>query len=268
MKRPPTLTPLVISNSSSSETRSFLQGGDRGDDLEGRAGRLGGRERLAGERAHVAVAGVEHGDAAGAPGQGGDRGFLQVGVDRRLHRRARPRFGLGDGAAELPVSSTASSLPPGLPARRVLKARSRPLIPTGVSAAKPWRASFATWLSVASPTSPVTSIAALPSGCSRSLGRAFGQRRAVGGEDRRPRRQFDLAFQVLAFAQAREDEAGVPGDAAFGVGQLELVFEAAEGDGGDGDRHRDDGLAVALGGRRGRSRARARCSVAICSASR
>ena len=38
---------------------------------------------------------------------------------------------------EVPVSSTASSEPPGLPARRVLKARSRPLIPTGVSGVKP-----------------------------------------------------------------------------------------------------------------------------------
>jgi hypothetical protein len=79
------------------------------------------------------------------------------------------------------------------------------------------------------------------------LGRAFGEGRAVGGEDPRPRRQLDLAFQVLALSQAGEDEAGIPIDAAVGVGDVDLVFEAPEGDGGDDDRDRHHGLAIARG---------------------
>ena len=62
------------------------------------------------------------------------------------------------------------------------------------------------------------------------VGVAFGERGAVGGEDRRPRRQFDLAFEVLAGAQPGEDEARVPGDAAFVVGEVEVGFDRAEGD--------------------------------------
>jgi hypothetical protein len=80
------------------------------------------------------------------------------------------------------------------------------------------------------------------------LGRARRQGVSVGGEDRRPRRQFDLAFQVLAAAQAGEDEARVPVDAAVRVGQLDLVLEASESDRGDGDRDRYRGLAVVRGG--------------------
>ena len=119
-----------------------------------------------------------------------------------------------------PVSSeTASSEPPGLPARRSLKACSRPLTPTGVSAEKPWRSSAGRSSSSAVPTSPVTSIAELPSGCSRASASPSASGRAVGGEDRRPRRQLDLVLEVLVAAQAGEDEARVPGDAAVLVGE-------------------------------------------------
>ena len=51
------------------------------------------------------------------------------------------RLALGDRCAPSRSSSeTASSEPPGLPASRALKACSRPLTPTGVSAEKPCRA--------------------------------------------------------------------------------------------------------------------------------
>ncbi len=157
MKRPPTLMPSLISNSSVELDDALFKRRDRGEDLEGRARGLGGGEGLAGECADVAGLGVEDGDAARPPGQRRDRGFLQRRVDRRPHRgarlpasirraRGRPSFRRirPDSAALLPfdfvsAAGTASSLPPGLPARRRLKARSRPLIPTGVSGGKPWR---------------------------------------------------------------------------------------------------------------------------------
>lgn len=78
--------------------------------------------------------------------------------------------------------------------------------------------------------------------------RAFGEHRAVGGEDRRARRQFGLRFELLSLLQPGEDEVRRPGDAAFGPGQLELVVDHAEGDGLDPHRHRHDGLPT-CGGR-------------------
>src|SRR4029077_12782434 len=77
------------------------------------------------------------------------------------------------------------------------------------------------------------------------VGVAFGERRAVGGEDRGPRGELDFAFEVLAAPQPGEDQARVPGDATVCVGQVEVALEFAEGDGGGLERHRDDGRAAA-----------------------
>ena len=124
-----------------------------------------------------------------------------------------------------------------------MKARSRPLIPTGVSGGKPCAARFGSSSSGASPISPVTSIAAVPSGCSRSV--AGPSASGVPSAARIGARGASSVsrFQLLAAAQAGEDEVGRPVDPAFRPGQVELVFDLAEGDGLDHQRHRDDRLA-------------------------
>ncbi len=71
--------------------------------------------------------------------------------------------------------------------------------------------------------------------CFRRSGR---QRGAVGGEDRRSRRQIDLALQVLIAFHAGKGEAFLPGDPSFGEGKLDRLLHLAEGHGVDGDRHR------------------------------
>ncbi len=193
-----------------------------------------------------------------AAGERGDRRFLQVGVDRRLHRRA----GRGSDSARIravPVSSaTASSVPPGLPARRVLKACSRPLIPTGVPGGKPGARAPLVVVHRRLPTSPVTSIAELPRGgrgprpAPSASGVPSGARIGARGASSiwprgaRPR------------AQAGEDEARVPGDAAVGEGQVELGFDWPKATVSSVDRHRDHGGPVArgvAGASRGRSSA-------------
>jgi len=72
---------------------------------------------------------------------------------------------------------------------------------------------------------------------------AFGERRAVGGEDRGAGRQFGFRFQLFAAAQAGEDEEGGPVDAAFRPRQVELGVDDAEGHGFDLQRHRHHRLA-------------------------
>ena len=172
----------------------LLQGGGGRDHLEGRARAAGGRRRpgrraparrRCGRRARRSRRSARPGPRPRLPAV---RGRSSSSPARRAS--ACPWRG---SRAEPPSSGTASSEPPGLPARRALKACSRPLTPTGVSAEKPCRASAGRSSSSAVPTSPVTSIAALPSGCSRASASPFGQRRAVGGEDRGPGRQFDFA---------------------------------------------------------------------------
>ena len=214
-----------------------LQGGGGGDDLEGRARGLGGGEGLAGEGADVAVAGVEHGDAAGAAGQRRDRGFLQR--RGRSSSSPAPPASASDSArtrpSAPPLRSTASSLPPGLPARRALKALLEAADPDRGFRREALRApAVGSSSSGASPTSPVTSIAALPSGCSRSSAGAFGQRRRRRRRGSAPaapaRSRLRGARRVRRPGKTRLGSQAI---AAFGEGQVELVFEPAEGDGGD-----------------------------------
>ena len=89
------------------------------------------------------------------------------------------------------------------------------------------------------------------------VGVSLGERGAVGGEDRRPRRQLDLVLEVLVAAQAGEDETRVPGDAAVLVGDVEVGLDRAEGDRPGVDRDRDDRDPVRPGRRRRASRLRA-----------
>ena len=226
MKRPPTLMPSVISNSSSSETTPLFQRRDRGDDLEGRAGGLGGGEGLARERPHVAVLGVEHGDAAGPPGQRRDRGFLQGGVDRRLHRRARLRRRFGQDAAgrllaarrrdgeqlaarlarEAAVEGPLEAADPDRRFRREAVRGQLRLVLFGRFA------DFAGDVDRRASRSGVRVRVAGPSASGVPSAARIGARGASSVS----------RFERLAAAQAGEDEVGSPVDAAFGPGQVEL----------------------------------------------
>ena len=70
-----------------------IEGGRRGDDLEGGAGRAQQRDGLSGEGAHLAVAGVEDRDAAAAPGERSHGDLLQVRIDRGPDSLARLLLG-------------------------------------------------------------------------------------------------------------------------------------------------------------------------------
>src|SRR6185369_10376894 len=211
-----------------------------GDDLEGRAGRLGGGEGLAGEGADVAALCVQHRDAAGSPRQRRDRHFLQFGVDRRLHRRTLLRLALGEGADAGAVFGYRQQLAAGLAGEARVEG--------ALEAADPDRRFRAE--AVAGQVRPLFfgRFADFTGDVDRGaadrvfafFGRAFGQRRAVAGEDRRPFGEFDVGGEFLARAQPREDEALVPFDAAVGVRDVEVFFDGAEGDGLDRHRDRDD----------------------------
>ena len=222
MKRPPTLTPLMISNSSSSETTPFSSAAVVVIILKVEPGGCGAekawpaRARTSPLRASsTAMPPTRPARAETAASCRSGSIVVFTGAPARGSASARIRV-------EPPASLTASSEPPGLPARRALKACSRPLTPTGVSGGKPWRASASgvVFFGDADFAGDVDRRAA--ERVCAGFGRALGERRAVGGEDRRPRRQLDLVFEVLAAAQAGEDEARVPGDAAFVEGQVEL----------------------------------------------
>jgi hypothetical protein len=110
-----------------------LEGGGRGHDLEGGAGRLWGRERDAGQRAQLAVARVERGHSAEPPGQPHDSSLLEAGVDRGLDRGGGPRPGAREHAAardQLAARAAAQALledllQPRLPDRPVMRETAR-----------------------------------------------------------------------------------------------------------------------------------------------
>ena len=130
-----------------------------------------------------------------------------------------------------------------------MKARSSPLIPTGVPGGNPWPGQLLeSPRGRPSPTSPVMSIAALPERRGARQRRALGQRGPVAGQDRRPLGEADPALELLAAPQAGEDEARVPVDAAVGEGQGQLVGDPAEGDRPDLQRHPHDGPVAFAGG--------------------
>ncbi len=151
--------------------------------------------------------------------------------------------------AEPLSSSTASREPPGLPGKASVEglleaADARPGVPIG----KPCLASFGRSSSAASPISPVTSIAALPSGCSRSSAgpSASGvpSRARIAARGARSTR----FSRCSPLSQAGEDQARVPGYAAIGVGHVELGADVAEGDRPGFDRYRHDRLPVSVNG--------------------
>ena len=182
-----------------------LQRGGQRDDLERRAGRLGRRERDAGEREHLAGLGPQHGDAAEAPGQRLDRRALDVRVDRACARRRRPA-----ACARATTRFPACSTPPGVPVSRASNSRSRPVSPTGAPSGTPRCASSAARSGGAGPTRPATSAASGPRSDRRSGPLASGvpsRARIVAAVAERR-----LARQLLAAAQAGEDELGAPVD--------------------------------------------------------
>jgi hypothetical protein len=70
------------------------------------------------------------------------------------------------------------------------------------------------------------------------LRRPFGERGLVAGDDVAAPTELDVAAEVLAAAQPREDQVRRPIDAAVGEGELQLGIDLAEGNGPDQDRHR------------------------------
>ena len=160
------------------------------DDLERRAGRLGGGERDAREPEHLARGGPQHGDAAEAAGERLDRRALDVGVDRRAHVGAGLRLGAGDdaragaqdaaGRARQPLVELA--LEPVEPDRRAL----------GHAAAGELRGA----LRRRRPDAPGDLGRQRPE--VREPVRALGQRRAVARQDRAARGQRRRALQPLA----------------------------------------------------------------------
>src|SRR5262249_12672842 len=156
-------------------------------------------------------------DAAGAAGQGRYRRFLQFGVDRRLHRRAF--FGFrGRDRARGAVAADRVQGPAGLAGEadveRLLEAADPNRRFGGEAVTGEARGFF--FGRGADFADDVDRGAA--ERVFAFVGGSLGQRRAVVGEDRRPLRQFDVGFEVLALGEAGEDEARVPGDAAVGEG--------------------------------------------------
>jgi hypothetical protein len=109
-----------------------------------------------------------------------------------------------------PLGGWAISCPPGLPARCELKARSSPLIPTGVPAGNPLRARAGSSEALGWPIWPATSIAALPSGDERASG---GLR---GGVPSRalivPRCASSMLSASSSPGRSPEDQVRVPDD--------------------------------------------------------
>jgi hypothetical protein len=140
MKRPPTLTPLVTGKVSSRETTPFCNAAVVVTILKVEPGGCGAekacpaRPRTAPLRASsTAIPPLRPASAATA---------ASCRVGSIVVFTALP--GRGSDWARIrespPLFDWASSSPPGLPARRVLKALSTPLIPTGVPGGKPWLA--------------------------------------------------------------------------------------------------------------------------------
>ncbi len=114
------------------------------------------------------------------------------------------RFGFGEGAGRaVRVARRPAASPPGLPARRALKACSSPRdadrrVRGEALAGERLRVVF---FGRADFAGDVDRLAADRVGA--RFRRTLGERRAVGGEDRGPRGELDLAFQVLACGAGR-----------------------------------------------------------------
>jgi len=179
------------------------------------------------------------------PGQGGDRCDLQVGIDRRLHRRARLGLGLGEDSGRAAFVFDRQQRA----ARLAGEARVEGLLETADADRGAGREPLAGQLHQIFLCGFADFAGDVDRGAAERVfafgGGAFGQRRPVAGEDRRPRRQVDPVFEVLAGGEAGEDQARIPIDAAFVVGHLELGADVAEGDRARHDGHRDD-LGAAL----------------------
>ena len=168
MKRPPTLTPLTTGNSSSSETTPFSSAAVVVIILKVEPGGWGAEKAWPASARTLPLRASRTAMPPDRPASAETAETWRAGSI--VVFTGAPAFG-SDWArmrAELPEPATASSEPPGLPASRALNACSRPLTPTGVSGAKPWRARAGRSAASAIPTSPVTSIAALPRGCTRA----------------------------------------------------------------------------------------------------
>ena len=144
---PPQSSPLAFSISTPSSVAwsrrdSLLRLVDRASsapvsviDLERRARRLEAGEGDAGEARAPRPCAVDRDDAAEAAAERGDGRLLERQGDRRAHGRGLARARARDDAARRRRAS-----PPGRPARRSSKIRSRPVTPTWASAGRRARA--------------------------------------------------------------------------------------------------------------------------------
>jgi hypothetical protein len=128
-------------------------------------------------------------------------GWIVVfGVDRRLHRRARPRFGLGQhpyrGAVLVQRQQRAARLAREAGVEGALEAADPDQGVGGEPLAREARQVF---LGRAADFAGDVDRGAAQR-VFAFLGRALGQRRPVAGQDLGPRRQLDLTFEPLAVA--------------------------------------------------------------------
>ena len=147
-------------------------------------------------------------DAAELVAERLDGRALHLRVDRRAHRLA--------GAAAWPIASMrlAGAQASRRGARRAAssKTRSRPVMPTFASSGTPSARSSSTRSGGAASSWPAIAVATAPSGDVRDS--ALRQRRAVAGEDVRPRRGRCMrAIQALALLHAGEGQVRRPVDA-------------------------------------------------------
>ena len=191
-----------------------LQRRGRGDDLERRAGRLGGGDGEAAEREHGAVARAHHRDPAEPVAERGDRRALEPGPDRRAHRAPAPRLRGGDAArAEAQLGARAA-------AEAVVVARLEPeaRVVLGGRAAG-----------------------------DRLRGRLAVEAAAVGGEHGgAPRARADRPLHALAGAQAGEPQVRPPAhpDAVAGARHRQRDAPAQRAEQLRAHRDRDRDLAV------------------------
>ena len=241
MKRPPTLTPSTISNSSSSETTPFCRAAVVVIVLKVDPGGCGAEKACPARARTSPLRASSTATPPARPARADTGGELQVGVDRRLHRRPRPGFGLGEdtGRAGAVFDREQRAAGPAGEARveGLLEAADADR-GTGREAL-PGERREVFFLGFADFAGDVDRGAA--DRVFASFGGAFGERRPVAGEDRRAQRQVDSVFEVLAGLEAGEEKARTPGDAAVGVGELEIGGDVAEG-----DRACHDGTGITL----------------------
>ena len=205
----------------------------------------GGCTRGPGDPGHGlqrAGAGVHHRHPGVLAAQRGDRGALHRGHDRRRHRLAGQRLGARQHPPAGQQLAARACRPAG--SRRSRSSPSRPTLAFERIALVGVQAPLA-----ARDRSQRADDLLGHVGDRRGAVGPLGQRRAVAGQQRRPRWQVDVALEVLAGAQAREQQRAGQADsrrrAAADQRYVERLAQRAPQLGGDHHPHRDDPVAGA-----------------------